>query len=85
MPNTNPSTTSEAIKQKLNIAKQNAYCNYSFIGAAKENIENLKNLELLEGCCGVKIFMGSSTGDLLVEDDESLRKIYYREEKSSCS
>ena len=44
MPNTNPSTTtSEAIKQKLNIAKQNAYCNYSFfIGAAKENIENLK-------------------------------------------
>ena len=76
MPNTTSTTTSEAIKQKLNIAKQNAYCNYSFfIGAAKENIENLKNLELLEGCCGVKIFMGSSTGDLLVEDDESLRKI----------
>ena len=77
MPNTNPSTTTkEALNQKLLIAKENAYCNYSFfIGAAKENIENLKNLEMLPGCCGVKIFMGSSTGDLLVEDDNSLKKI----------
>ena len=77
MPNTNPSTTTkEALNQKLLIAKENAYCNYSFfIGAAKENIENLKTLEMLPGCCGVKIFMGSSTGDLLVEDDNSLKKI----------
>ena len=42
---------------------------------AKENIDKLGELELMDGCCGVKIFMGSSTGDLLVEDDESLRKI----------
>ncbi len=77
MPNTNPSTTTkEALNQKLLIARDNAYCNYSFfIGAAKENIENLKTLEILPGCCGVKIFMGSSTGDLLVEDDNSLIKI----------
>ena len=77
MPNTNPSTTTEAaLNEKLSIAQKNAYCNYSFfVGAAKENIGNLKNLERLPGCCGVKIFMGSSTGDLLVEDDESLRKI----------
>ena len=77
MPNTNPSTTTEAaLNEKLSIAQKNAYCNYSFfVGAAKENIENLKNLERLPGCCGVKIFMGSSTGDLLVEDDDSLRKI----------
>ena len=77
MPNTNPSTTTkEALNEKLSIAQKNAYCNYSFfVGAAKENIENLKKLERLPGCCGVKIFMGSSTGDLLVEDDDSLRKI----------
>ena len=77
MPNTNPSTTTKAaLNEKLSIAQKNAYCNYSFfVGAAKENIENLKNLERLTGCCGVKIFMGSSTGDLLVEDDDSLRKI----------
>jgi dihydroorotase len=77
MPNTNPSTTTKAaLNEKLSIAQKNAYCNYSFfVGAAKENIENLKNLERLPGCCGVKIFMGSSTGDLLVEDDDSLRKI----------
>ena len=77
MPNTNPSTTTEAaLNEKISIAQKNAYCNYSFfVGAAKENIEKLKNLERLPGCCGVKIFMGSSTGDLLVEDDDSLRKI----------
>ena len=76
MPNTNPSTTTEAaLNEKISIAQKNAYCNYSFfVGAAKENIENLKKLERLPGCCGVKIFMGSSTGDLLVEDDDSLRK-----------
>ena len=66
----------QLLNEKLSIAQKNAYCNYSFfVGAAKENIENLKNLERLPGCCGVKIFMGSSTGDLLVEDDDSLRKI----------
>ena len=77
MPNTNPSTTTEAaLNEKISIAQKNAYCNYSFfVGAAKENIENLKKLERLPGCCGVKIFMGSTTGDLLVEDDDSLRKI----------
>ena len=66
MPNTNPSTTTRsALNEKLSIAQKNAYCNYSFfVGAAKENIENLKKLERLPGCCGVKIFMGSSTGDL---------------------
>ena len=45
-----------------------------FYGAAKENIEKLGELERIEGCWG-KNFMGSSTGDLLVEDDESLKKI----------
>ena len=77
MPNTSPATINkEQLDIKLEIARKQAFCNYSFfIGAAKENIEDLSNLERLAGCCGVKIFMGASTGDLLVEDDDSLRKI----------
>ena len=77
MPNTFPATINkEQLDIKLEIAKKNAFCNYSFfIGAAKENITELSKLERLVGCCGVKIFMGSSTGNLLVEDDDSLRKI----------
>ena len=77
MPNTSPATIDKKqLDLKLKIAHSHAYCNYSFfIGAAKKNITHLSALESLEGCCGVKIFMGSSTGDLLVEDDDSLRKI----------
>ena len=77
MPNTNPSTsTVEALNQKLKIAEENSFCNYSFyIGAVRENIEELKYLEKSEGCSGIKIFMGSSTGSLLIEDDKSLEKI----------
>ena len=78
MPNTRPPTiTKNDFEVKVKLAEKKSYCNFSFfVGAAKENIENLKYLERLPGCCGVKIFMGSSTGDLLVEDDESLRKIF---------
>ena len=78
MPNTRPPTiTKNDFEVKVKLAEKKSYCNFSFfVGAAKENIENLKFLERLPGCCGVKIFMGSSTGDLLVEDDESLRKIF---------
>ena len=78
MPNTSPPTiTKNDFEVKVKLAEKKSYCNFSFfVGAAKENIENLKFLERLPGCCGVKIFMGSSTGDLLVEDDESLRKIF---------
>ena len=77
MPNTIPMTTNKnAFEQKLKIAEQKAYCNYAFfIGASKENYTDLKNLEQLPGCSGIKIFMGSSTGDLLVEDDKNLKKI----------
>ena len=78
MPNTRPPTiTKNDFEVKVKLAEKKSYCNFSFfVGAAKENIDNLKYLERLPGCCGVKIFMGSSTGDLLVEDDESLRKIF---------
>ena len=78
MPNTIPATTNKTqLLRKLKIAEKNAFCNYSFfIGATKNNFKQLSNLELLKGCCGVKIFMGSSTGDLLVDDDESLIKVF---------
>ena len=77
MPNTNPSTsTVEALNEKLKIANTNSFCNYSFyIGAVRENIESLNILEKSSGCSGIKIFMGSSTGSLLIEDDKTLEKI----------
>ena len=60
----------------MEIAKKKAFCNYAFfIGASKNNYYDLEELEKLSGCSGVKIFMGSSTGNLLVEDDVNLRKI----------
>lgn len=80
MPNTAPSTTTALLlKDKLSRLDKKAWTNYSFyMGANLENIENLPKLENLPGCCGVKIFMGSSTGSLLVSDDVSLEKIVSR-------
>lgn len=77
MPNTNPSTTTaEAFQDKLNRAKNRANCHYAFfMGAAKENADQLATLEKLPHCSGVKIFMGSSTGTLLVDQEEVLEKI----------
>ena len=74
MPNTTPSTLSAAdLADKLARAKDRAWTDHAFfMGTAAENIEHLPELEFLPGCCGVKIFMGSSTGNLLVEDDETL-------------
>lgn len=77
MPNTNPPTTDEVtFQQKVQLLKGRAWCNVGFyIGAAPTNIASLETLEKMEGCCGVKVFMGSSTGSLLVESDEDLLKI----------
>src|SRR5680860_829294 len=51
-------------------------CDFAFyVGASRANIAELGKLERLPGCCGVKTFMGSSTGDLLVEDDDSVERI----------
>jgi dihydroorotase len=53
------------------------HCDYAFfIGGTRENVNHLPDLERLPGCAGVKVFIGSSTGSLLVEDDESLRRIF---------
>ncbi len=77
MPNTNPSTvTADDFNDKLARADGRMWCDHAFyVGASDENAENLPMLERLPGCCGVKIFMGSSTGSLLVEDDETLREV----------
>ncbi|MFN3710004.1 MAG: dihydroorotase [Alishewanella aestuarii] len=77
MPNTNPLTLSAACLQaKLDIAAQNSYCNYAFyIGGSAANLGQLAQLEQLPGCAGIKVFMGSSFGDLLAEQDELLLSI----------
>ena len=77
MPNTAPpTTTAEALNEKLRRAKGRAHVDHAFyIGATHENADRLGELERLPGCCGVKTFMGSSTGTLLVGDDEGLDRI----------
>ena len=77
MPNTSPSTlTAEDLANKLARAEGRAWCDHAFfIGAAEENVENLPILERLPGCSGVKVFMGSSTGSLLVETDALLKEV----------
>ena len=77
MPNTKPATdTPEALADKVRRARHRMQCDFAFYaGATTENAEALPELERQPGCCGVKIFMGSSTGTLLVPDDEHLRQI----------
>lgn len=77
MPNTNPNTISaEALQDKLDRANGRAWANYGFfVGASPENIDDLAQLEALPGTPGIKIFMGSSTGSLLVDRDEDLRRV----------
>ncbi len=78
MPNTNPPTSNKKeFQNKLNLAKNRMYCNYAFyFGATPSNYEELSNLKNLEGCCGVKLFAGSSTGDLLVDKEEDIEKVF---------
>ena len=80
MPNTNPSTiTVELLNQKNEIASKTSVANYSFfLGATHENIEEIKKIK---SNCGLKIFMGSSTGDLLVDSDAALDEIFKHCEK----
>ncbi len=77
MPNTNPNTLNEAaLNDKLTRAKGRAWVDHAFfIGATDENAAELAQVELLPGCAGVKVFMGSSTGSLLVADDDHLEAV----------
>ena len=77
MPNTNPLTTSaEALAHKVARARNRMFCDFAFyVGGTRENIDDIPALERLEGVPGIKVFMGSSTGNLLVDDDPSLSRI----------
>lgn len=77
MPNTNPLTTSaEALADKVSRATNRMHCDFAFwVGGTRENAKDVGELERLPGAAGIKVFMGSSTGDLLVEDDEGVRSI----------
>ncbi|MFI8682748.1 dihydroorotase [Brevundimonas diminuta] len=77
MPNTNPNTTDpDTMADKLARAKDRMWTDHAFyVGGTHENAEHLADLERLPGCCGVKVFMGASTGDLLIADDEGVRKV----------
>ena len=72
MPNTKPATTTaEALADKIARARNRVHCDFAFfVGATKQNIDELPTLERLEGSAGIKIFAGSSTGDLLVDDED---------------
>lgn len=77
MPNTKPPTVkAAALADKCRRAKGRAWCDMAFfIGATMENVEQLSKLERLPGCAGIKVFMGSSTGNLLVKDDATLLQV----------
>jgi dihydroorotase len=74
MPNTNPPTTSrQAIEDKLSRARRRMHCDYAFyVGATPQNIGALAELERMAGVCGVKAFLGSSTGTLLLSEENSI-------------
>ena len=86
MPNTSPNTDSaEALSDKLRRAQGRTWCDYAFfLGATDGNAGELATLERLPGCAGVKVFMGSSTGSLLVADDETLRKVLAGGQPPGC-
>jgi dihydroorotase len=77
MPNTDPLTiTAEALADKVKRGRNRMHCDFAFfIGGTRENVAHLPDLETLPGCAGVKVFMGSSTGSLLLEDEEGLRNV----------
>ncbi len=77
MPNTNPqATTIEALEEKYKLAAQKSLANYSFyIGATNSNLDELKKVNP-QNVCGVKLFMGSSTGNMLVNEEEMLNRLF---------
>lgn len=76
-PNTNPQTTNiEALEAKFEVARGTSFANYSFLfGGTNDNLEELKKLDK-NACSGVKLFLGSSTGNMLVDNEEVIEKIF---------
>lgn len=80
MPNTWPATTTQDLfLQKIQLAENKSWVDFGFfIGASKENLDQLPALEKLQGCAGIKIFLGSSTGSLLIDEDPTLERIFQK-------
>lgn len=76
-PNTNPQTTTiKKLEDKFAIAAKDSFANYSFLfGGTNDNLEELKRLDK-NACSGVKLFLGSSTGNMLVDDEKVLEQIF---------
>ena len=76
MPNNKPPIiTNEGLDKKFEVAKNRSFANYSFyLGATNENIEEIKNT--IKRACGIKVFMGASTGNMLVDDPKALEQIF---------
>ena len=83
MPNTNPATTNkEALKEKIRLAKENMLCNYGFfLGLTNNNFPQIQNEIEKEDYCGLKLFLGSSTGNMLVDKREILEEIFEKANK----
>ena len=83
MPNTNPPTsTKKEFQRKLDLARNRMYCNYAFyFGATANNADELADLKNLEGCCGIKLFAGSSTGNLLVAEEKDIETVFQNSSK----
>ena len=77
MPNTNPQTvTIDALEEKFAMAQGKAFGNYAFyLGATNDNLEEIKKLEKNQ-TCGIKVFMGASTGNMLVDNEATLDGIF---------
>lgn len=77
MPNTDPPTiTPDMLSDKLARARGRMHVDHAFYaGATHDNADLLPEMERMRGCCGVKVFMGASTGSLLVEDDEGVDRV----------
>lgn len=80
MPNTKPlTTTAETLAEKVARARNRMHCDFAFfVGGTRDNVSNIGALERLEASAGIKVFMGSSTGDLLVDDEATLDQIIGR-------
>ena len=80
-PNTKPQTTTiEKLEEKFEMGRKASFANYSFLfGGTNDNLEELKKLDK-NACSGVKLFLGSSTGNMLVDDEKVIEQIFLNTE-----
>ncbi|MCX8504364.1 MAG: dihydroorotase [Beijerinckiaceae bacterium] len=86
MPNTAPqTTTAEALADKVKRGTHRMHCDFAFwVGGTHDNVKHIPELERLPGSAGIKVFMGSSTGSLLVEDDKGVAAILEKTQRRSA-